>query len=179
MSSVQLCELCNSLAVEEMLQELFVKLKNRESTNTVDQQESPKKPWHLNLPAVLKSSESCILCKLILKGVRESRRQLVEDTRFSGEWAEVPEDLDDDILTIPYYTNSTPTVNIVTWIVDTFEKENTMSSVEGTESRLKAHAIIRITCGGGLQSSWDGYGDINCELRISSKNGNAVYSGRN
>lgn len=178
MSSLQLCELCNGLAVEETLRELFVKLNDHESADIGGQEESAEKPWHPNLPTVLKSSESCILCKIILQGLREGRRQLVEDNRFSGEWEEAPKDFDDDILTIPYYSDSTPTINIVTSTVSTFENENTLSSMEDTGGRLRAHAVIRITCGEGIESSWDGYGEIDCELRISSKNGNVDYERR-
>ena len=177
MSSIQLCELCNNLEVQETLKNILVKLEDCESTGPGDEQESSRQPWYPNLPAVLKTSAACALCKLILQGLRKSRRQLVEDTRFSGEFVAIPKDFDDDILTIPYYSNATPKVTIVAWSAKTFEKENTMSSKQGAEDRLKAHAVIRVTCSGGIEmhTSWDGYSEILCELRISSHNGNSAY----
>lgn len=177
MPSAQLCGLCNNLEIEESLREILVKLKNSASTGPGDQQESSPQPWHPNLPAVLKSSATCALCKLVLQGLREARRQLVEDTRFSGEWAETPKDFDHDILIIPYYSNAKPKVTIMAWSAESFEKGNMTSSKQGTEDRLKVHAVIRVTCSGGIEtcSSWDGYSEIFGELRISSHNGNLAY----
>ena len=173
MASIKLCGACNIIAIEETVQGLFAKLKDSESTEVGGQQESQNKPWHLNLPTVLKSSARCGLCKLILQGLREGRRQLVEDMRLSGEWTETPKDFDDDILTIPYYSNASPNAKIVAWSADNFEKENTMSARQDSKNRLRAHAKIRVTCSGGIEtvSSWDGYNKIHCELRISSKKG--------
>lgn len=176
MASIQLCGPCNRISIEETLQDLFSKLKNPDSTVVGGQQESQQKTWHSNLPAVFESSIKCELCKLILEGLREGRRQLVEETRFSEDWAETPKDFEDDILTIPYYSNATPDVKILAWSADSFEKENMMSAIQDVDNRLRAHAIIRVTCSGGVDTvfSWDGYNEINCELRISSKNGNKV-----
>jgi hypothetical protein len=171
MSPTQVCKLCSVLEIDEALRELFGTVKGSQLTGVGAQQESAQKPWHLHLPAVLESSASCVLCKLVLQGLRESREQLVEDTRFSGDWAETPEDFDDDILTIPYYSNGKLNLRIIVWPVDNFEVENTMSSIHGSESKLKTRAIIRVACDGGNRASWDGYGPICCELRISSRNG--------
>jgi hypothetical protein len=182
MASGQLCESCNTIAIEQTLQELFAKLQNPESRDARDaswqrEKESSERPWHSNLPAVLKSSATCALCKSILQGLREGRRQLVRDARFSGEWAETPNDFDDDILAIPYYSNAKPKVQIIAQTADAYERGNTMSAEQDIEKRLRARAIIRVTCGWGIDrvSSWDGYNEINCVLRISSQNGNESH----
>lgn len=138
------------------------------------EQESSLLPWHLNLPAVLEASEACVMCKLILQGLREGREQLVEKTRNSGDWFETPKDFDDDILTIPYYSNAKPKLSIVARSVDEFETKNSMTSDKNLEGALKAHILIRVACSGGIavKSSWDGYERIGCELRVSSIDGN-------
>jgi hypothetical protein len=179
MACGQLCESCNTIAIEQTLQELFAKLQNPEPTDASWQREkeSSDRPWHSNLPAVLKSSATCALCRSILQGLREGRRQLVRDTRFSGEWVETPKDFDDDILTIPYYSNAKPKVQIIARTGDAFERGNTVSAEQDVKKWLRARAIICVTCGWGIDrvSSWDGYNEINCVLRISSQNGNESH----
>lgn len=171
MSSTQVCKLCSDLEIDKTIRELLGTVKDSQSTGDGAQQECPRKPWHADLTALLNSSELCVLCKLILQGLREGREQLVEDTRFSGEWAATPKDFDDDILTIPYYSKGKLDLKIVVWSVDNFEDENRMNFVPGSENILKAHAIIRVTCDGETRASWDGYGPLCSELRISSING--------
>lgn len=172
MPSTQLCKFCSGLEIEETLRELLSLVKDSQSTSDGAQQESAKKPWHLNLQAVLESSETCVLCKLVLQGLRQCREQLVEATRLSGDLLEeIPEDFDDDILTIRWYSDAVLTLRLIVRPVDHFAKDNTMSSIQGSETKLKAHAIIRVVCDGGDRTSWDGHGPISSQLRISSRNG--------
>jgi hypothetical protein len=179
MPSLRPCEACNGLKIEGILTDIFAKLKDGLSSGLRDQEdveESPQLPWHLGLLAVLESSENCVLCKLVLQGLRASRQQVVEDTRYSGEWAHTPKDFDNDIVTIPYYSNAAPKVTILAWSVNEFEEDNSLIP-PGDSGIVKAHAIIRVTCGGGIpiKSSWDGYEHITCELRISSINGSIIH----
>lgn len=181
--ATQLCELCNAIAVDQIFREIFQRLKDSRAAGTGGQKESIQIPWQLNLTAVFKSSTVCVFCKLVLQGLRDARRQLVEETRFSGDWYEIPKDFDDDITTIPFYSNGKPNLTIAAWPLDEFEEENTITSVRVIEGKLKAHAIFRVSCGGGIEtkSSWDGYDSVTSELRISSKDGKGatnVFFGR-
>ena len=108
------------------------------------------------------------MCKLVLEGLRADRAQLVKDTRQSGDWPEPPRDFYDDILKIRWYSNIR--FEIVARPLSDFEWRNTRPSGDG---KLNLNAVVRVICNGGDQahSSWDGYGEIKAELRISCKNG--------
>ncbi len=175
MSLTQVCAACNALAVDECLRDLLhmLELEGSKSISVNCQQKSTQRPWHLDLGVVSKSSISCVICKLVLQGLREGRQHLTEATRFSGNWYETPKDFDDDILTIAYYLNGKLNLTIVAWLATEFENDNAMSSKPGTDCKPKAHAIIRVTCSGDMATSMDGYGEISSELRISLKNGNS------
>jgi hypothetical protein len=169
LGSSQLCGLCKALSIGKALRDLSQALQNSKSGDEAEQ-ETPEQPWHSNLEAVSKSSSSCILCKLVMKGLREARLQLVDDTRFSGDWYETPKDFDDDILMISYYANSKLRLKFVARPLTQFERENSMSEgKDGVEEQ--AHAWIRVICGGVQCTSWSGYGNINTEFRVSSQEG--------
>jgi hypothetical protein len=174
LGSSQLCDLCKALPLKEALRDLSQALQSSKSGDDADQ-ETPEQSWHDNLDAVSKSSSSCILCKLVMKGLREARLQLVDDTRFSGDWYETPKDLDDDILMISYYANSKLRLLFVARSFTQFERENSMSEGKnGVEEQ--AHAWVRVICGGVQCTSWSGYGNIDTELRVSSQEG--IYTSR-
>jgi hypothetical protein len=169
LGSSQLCDLCKALPLKEALRDLSQALQSSKSGDDTDQK-TPEQPWHSNLEAVSKSSSSCILCKLVMTGLREARLQLVDATRFSGDWYETPKDLDDDILIISYYANSKLRLIFVSRPFTQFERENSMSEgKDGVEEQ--AHAWIRVICGGAQCTSWSGYGNIDTEFRVSSQGG--------
>lgn len=182
MFSNQLCDTCNALAIEDTLQELYESLRGlptpfhgNHGEEALAQENFRPQLWHPNLSRVSQSSQFCPLCKLALQGLRESRRQLVENTRFSGDWLEPPQDLDDDILSIPWYSE-TIRLEIVAVPLTDFERENIRADVpnpDAFEINVRMHAALRFTSGGGgqLSSSWDGYGEVKAELRISSPDG--------
>lgn len=171
MLPTQLCDICSALQVEETLQELAEAFVPPLSTDSDSPEESRSRPWHTDLSLLNNYSSPCVLCKLVLQGLREARRQLVENTRHSGDWPEPPKDLDDDILTISWY--SVIGLKVVAWPLSEFEGANTVSLRTSNEEKLRLHAMIQVTCHGGDQvsSSWDGYGNIEAELRLSYKAG--------
>ena len=160
----QICSTCSLQAIPSSIQEVC-----KAVHITHDEEESTQIEWYSDLKSIANSSETCPLCQFIIQGLQDSRRQLVEDIRFSGDWEIAPEDLDHDILTIPYYLEAGgvhPTA--VASLSSPFEKKNN----EGLE---KIHVVLRVECYGKESGMGDGYRPIISELRIASKNGNATF----
>jgi hypothetical protein len=168
----QLCDTCKAVPIEETLRELtnvIKSFKHSQSAESELQEESLLQSWYKDLSDINQSSSSCQLCKLVLQGLRADRKQLVEDIRHSGDWSAPPKDFDDDIVEIQWYSEIR--LEIVASLLTEFERKHTRISAPGNEEKLSLHALVRVICGGGVQASWDGYGEIKAELRISCKAG--------
>jgi len=169
--SSHLCDTCKALPIKESLRNLLEALQHSCSTgNDERQEESFQQTWHTDLKIVAKSSAFCVLCKLVLKGLRDGRLQLVEATRNSGDWYEEPKDFDDDILSIPFYADNQLKLMFVARPFSDFERANSVNDGK-SEEKKQVHALISVFCGGGTRGSWEGYGEVRSDLRISSQDG--------
>lgn len=121
--------------------------------------------WHDSLQDILKASEKCTLCSLVIKGWYNDREVVVAEKLRSGDIpiSSLPENIYDKFPTMERYQESK--------VLIFAERVSATPEDVGVDGRLEAQFFLQVALWPLVQSSFDHYDKLHTAFRITSSDG--------